>query len=341
MKVMVTGSTGFVGIPLCLELARRDATVHALARSVSIDHPLQQPRIRLFRGDILKPESIAAAIDGCDQVYHLAAFTEIWTPEPGLVYKINVEGTRNILDAAILAGVKRVVITSTAGVMGPSPERGAYVDESTNITPYWATEYEKTKRESEKLAFSYIEKGLDIVVVNPSRVYGPGLIKESNSVVRLVKLYSEGKWRFIPGDGESVGNYVFIDDVVNGHLLAMERGTPGERYILGGENLSYNEFFRHVRQATGKTQRMFHIPLGPMLFFARWQEWMARIFGKKPLIIPALVEKYTQDWYLSSDKARKDLGYSITSFADGLRNTLDWMRRPDGLSSHTRPSTRE
>lgn len=340
MKTMVTGSTGFVGISLCLELARRGHQVNALARSANRGFSLHRRGIQVVRGDVEDPTSLLKATEGCEVVYHLAAHTGIWSRDHDLSYKVNVAGTRNVLEAALKAGVRKVVITSTAGVMGPSPRKGVLVDEETNAEPYWATDYERTKREAEKLAFSYLEKGLDVVVVNPSRVYGPGLLNESNSVTKLVKLYLEGKWRFIPGSGESHGNYVFIDDVVQGHLLAMEHGKAGERYILGGENLSYNQLFRQIGQVTGKNRRMFHLPLGPMLLFARFQEWMAEVSGKKPLIVPALVKKYSMDWNLSSKKAQTELGYTFTPFDEGLRKTLEWMKIAQDPPSHDHSSIR-
>jgi len=328
MKIMVTGSTGFVGIPLCLELARRGDQVNALARSVPGAQPLHHPNIRVYKGDLQDPSGISKAMEGCEAVFHVAAHTGIWSRDPHLSYKVNVEGTRNVLAAALTEGVRKVVITSTAGVMGPSPGKGVLVDEETNRVPYWATNYEKTKREAEKLAFSYLEKGLEVVVVNPSRIYGPGLLNESNSLTKMIKRYCEGKWRFIPGSGESHGNYVYIEDVVRGHLLAIERGKAGERYILGGENLSYNQLFQMIGQTTGMERRMFHLPMGPMLLFARSQEWMAEVFGKKPLIMPALVKKYSLDWNLSSKKAQSALGYAITPFDEGLRKTLEWLGIP-------------
>lgn len=325
MRVLVTGSSGFVGIPLCLELATRGVEVHALVRKLTPDSPLRHPNIKVFVGDIEDPASLDKAVKGCEGVYHLAAFTGIWTRDKQQFHKVNVVGTNNVLAAALRAGVKRVVVTSTAGVMGPSPGEGQLVDESTDSANYWATDYEITKRESEKLAFGYLSKGLDVMVVNPSRVYGPGLLKETNSVTRLVKMYREGKWRFIPGDGNSRGNYVYIDDVVHGHLLAMEKGLPGERYILGGDNISYNGLFGLIKKLTGKNYRLFHLPLGLMLLFARIQVLMADWFGRKPLIVPALVKKYTRDWNLSSRKAQTQLGYTITPIAEGLKKTLDWI----------------
>lgn len=329
MKVLVTGAAGFVGIPLCIELAEKGLEVHALVRNSSQNNPLQHPGIRLIKGDLLDPASLHEAVQGCDQVYHLAAFTGVWSPDPSVYHRVNVGGTEAVLQAALKAGVKRVVITSTAGVIGPSPGRGIIVDEQTNAIPELSTEYERTKLESERLAFSYLDHGLEVVIVNPSRVFGKGWLRDSNSVTRLIRLYDQGKWRFVPGDGQKTGNYVHVGDVVRGHLLAMERGRPGQRYILGGENLTYNEFFSLLGELTGKRRRMIHLPLPLMMAFARFELRMAEIFGKKPLIVPDFVRKYTRDWPLSSAKAEAELGYTITPAKTAFEETLRWVR---GLS---------
>lgn len=323
---MVTGSAGFVGIPLCQQLVENGHEVNALVRTSSQNHPLQRPGINIIEGNLLDPMSLEKAIEGCDQIYHLAAFTGVWSPDPSVYRKVNVEGTQAVLDAAVRAGVRRIVITSTAGVIGPSPGEGALVDEETNPIPELTTDYERTKLESEKLAFRYLEKGLEVIIVNPSRVFGKGWLRDSNSVTRLIKMYDEGKWRFVPGNGERVGNYVYVDDVVKGHLLAMDHGKPGERYILGGANLSYNELFNLLRQVTGKDYRMVHLPVSSLMAFARAEVFMARQLGKKPVIVPDLVRKYTKDWILSSSKAESQLGYTITPVKTALEETVSWIR---------------
>lgn len=326
MKVLVTGSTGFLGVPLCLELARRGIAVNALARSVSKSTPLRHPMIEVVQGDVLAPESLEKAAEGCDCIFHLAAYTKVWESEPNQSRKINVGGTENVLLAAQKAGVKRVVITSTAGVIGPSPQKGVLVDEETNPHPVLTTEYERTKLESERLALTYVEKGIDVVITNPTRIFGPGPLTPSNSVTRVVKTYGEGKWRFIPGDGKSIGNYVYLDDVVKGLILAMEKGVPGERYILGGSNLSYLELFALLSELTGKRQWMLNIPLGPMQFFALTQVWLAKWFKIPPLITPEFVKKYSKDWLVSSKKAQTELGYSVISIQEGLEKTWQWLQ---------------
>lgn len=326
MKVFVSGATGFIGSALCRNLAEKGAQVHALVRSESKAAELRHPNITLFQGDVADHKSLLRAMEGCQRAFHLAALTAVWTREKDLHHAINVGGTEQFLSAAQESGVKRVVITSTAGVMGPSPTPGALVDEDNSPGTYWATEYEITKRESERLAFSWQERGLEVVVVNPSRVYGPGPLTESNSLTRVVKMFIEGKWRFLPGDGRRMGNYVFIADVVEGHLLAMERGRSGERYILGGENISYHDFFETLQRVSGVRRRMMRLPMPLMLGMANLELFLARSIGKKPLIIPALVRKYTHDWNVSSEKARRELGYTITPLEEGLARTLGWLQ---------------
>lgn len=324
MKVLVTGSTGYVGIPLCRRLAEKGQQVHALARSVQ---GAGHAGIRVFKGDLLDPGSVAAAVEGCDAVYHLAAYAGVWAKDPGQFRLTNVEGTRTLLAAAQAAGVRKVVITSTGGVMGHSPGNGILVDEATHPDPVLASAYEQSKLEAERLAFSYPGNGMEVVVVNPTRIFGPGALNESNSVTKLIHQFYEGKWRIIPGDGESIGNYVYLDDVVTGHILAMEKGKPGERYILGGDNVTYNEFFALLRKLTGSRQKLFRAPIGPMLFYARLEMLKTRLTGKKPLIVPAFVHKLTKNWSMSSQKAQTELGYSPIPLADGLELTLEWIKK--------------
>ncbi|MCB0608054.1 MAG: SDR family oxidoreductase [Lewinellaceae bacterium] len=325
MKVLVTGSTGYVGVPLVRRLAEEGFEVHALARTPGKDG--EHPGIRTFKGDVLDTDSLEAAVAGCEAVYHLAAYAGVWAKDPDRFRLVNVEGTRNVFNAAAEAGVKRVVVTSTGGVMGHSPADGRAVDEQTYDNPPLASWYEKSKLEAEHLAFSYQEKGMKVVVVNPTRIFGPGPLNESNSVTKLIKQFNDGKWRFIPGDGESVGNYVYLDDVVDGHILAMEKGASGERYILGGTNVSYNQLFSLLREVTGSRQRLFHTPLAPMLLFSRLELLKARLTGKKPLIVPEFVHKLTKNWSMSIDKARKELGYSPMVFEDAVQMTLNWIKQ--------------
>jgi nucleoside-diphosphate-sugar epimerase len=325
MKVLVTGATGFIGIHLSNELARRGYIVNALYRSEEKAGYLKNENIRLFRGDVTDTLSLKNAMKGCDFVFHLAAYAQVWSKKPGMFHEINYTGTMNVLNEAEQAGVKKIVVTSTAGVFGPSDDDT--VDENTKRQIPFFTLYEKTKADAEELILGRAAKGMNVVIVNPTRVYGPGLLNISNSVTRIIKSYIEGKFRFLPGNGESIGNYVFIDDVISGHILALEKGVAGERYILGGDNVSYKEFFKVLSELSGRKYRLFRFPLNLMLFVSFIMLVMARAFGLKPLITPGWVRKYNYNWVLSSDKAREQLGYKITPLRDGISETLDFVRK--------------
>ena len=324
MTYFVTGATGFIGAQLTPYLAARGHTVHALIRDRWRAKELAALEgVHLFPGDVLDGESLRRAMEGCVGVFHLAGYARPWHKDPRIFYRINVEGAANVFEAARRAGVERVVFTSTAGVINPSSGRPS--DEATPRTIPLSTHYEKSKAEAEQVARSFNANGLEVVTVNPSRVYGPGLLSDSNGVTRMVKLFVEGKFRFLPGNGKSIGNYVFINDVVAGHFLAMQKGKAGERYILGGDNVSFLEFFEILKRVSGKNHRLFKLPL-PLLRLAAhaMQQW-AGLTGTPPLITPPFVKKYMFDWNLSSQKAQSALGYQPTPLPEGLEKTVSWL----------------
>ena len=323
MNILVTGATGLIGSQLCLKLANEGYQVHALYRSVAKTHDLDHPSIRLFEGDILDPDSLNKAISGCQAVFHLAAFARVWDKDPQTFRRINVQGTSNVLQAARDAGVKRFVLTSTAGVYGPSID-GIITEQTKRTIPFF-TAYENTKAEAEKLALNASTDHPEVIIVNPTRVYGPGLLSESNGVTRLLKLYTEGKFGIIPGNGKSIGNYVFIDDVVEGHLLAFKYGRPNENYLLGGDNANFNDFFSCVASVTGKQKPMIRVPEKVLMAIAFLFELRTSVFRTAPLITREWVKRYLYHWEVSSQKAIAELGYKITSLEEGLKKTSDWL----------------
>ena len=141
----------------------------------------------------------------------------------------------------------------------------------------------------------------------------------------MIKQYIEGRWRLIPGNGESSGNYVYVEDVVTGHLLAMEKGVPGERYVLGGENISYNQLFQYTRQTSNVHKSLYKIPLWVMLIVAGLMKGISKITGLPPMIVPNLVRKFNHNWIVSSDKAIRDLGYNPMGAKDGIEKTVNWL----------------
>jgi farnesol dehydrogenase len=320
-KFFLTGATGFIGGHLARKLAMRGDQVTALVRDPARAQRLAHPNITLVQGDLTGQEQMTAAMDGASAVFHLAALAGVWAPG-NTFEQVNVVGTETVLQAARSAGVPKVVVTSTAGVVGPAVD-GPVHEETVRQTDFFS-EYERTKYQSEQLIQAYAAGGQHIVILNPTRVYGPGPLNVSNSVTRLIIQYAQGRWRFLPGDGHSTGNYVFVDDVVEGHLLAWEKGRSGERYLLGGQDVSYREFFAEVAAVSGQQYRLWPLPIKVMLAFAHWQEFLAENFGRQPLITPGWVRKYHYDWQVSSAKAQRELGYIPTPLAEGIARTLRW-----------------
>ncbi len=323
-KVFITGATGFIGSNLACKLANQGNEVHAIIRSTLNVNPIGHKNIKLFKGNLLDLKTINTAIKGCSQVYHLAAYAKNWAPDRMLFYKTNVEGTNNILKAACEHSIQKIVCTSTSLVFGPS--NGRDVDESGkhNTKPY--TEYDKSKIIEEEIIQQYVAKGSDVVTVYPTRVFGPGLLNESNSVTLMILQYLKGSWRFKLSNGNAIGNYSFVDDVVNGHINAMQQGKKGAKYIIGGENISYNNFFNEIDKFLGTRRMMINIPANIAHLYSKIEEGLANRFNKYPVITPGWVKMFLDNWAFSSDKAISEINYNITPFQIALEKTIDWIR---------------
>lgn len=324
MTYLLTGSSGFIGNELLKVLVARGESVHILVRQPSKISLREHPLVRVFPGDVTDKESVSVAMAGCSRVFHLAAIAKAWSKDPGLFEKTNVEGTRNVLESALYHRVEKVVFTSSAGTISPSDHLSDSCEKSAGDREF-LTGYALTKAMAEEVCREYAARGLQVVIVNPSRVYGPGKLTESNAVTRIIDLVSRGKWRFIPGNGRSFGNYVYISDVVQGHLLAMERGLSGEMYILGGENLTFSGMFELIKSESGTRQNLYKIPAFLLLIVAQGMVLASKLSGKAPVITPEWIKNYLRHHRLSSEKAEKVLGYQTTPFREGVRKTLIWL----------------
>lgn len=332
MKTLVTGATGFIGGRLVEELTGRGEELVVLCRTGSSRPAGEHAGVSMIAGDILDRPSLDAAMTGCRRVYHLAGYAKNWAKDPTIFRRVNVDGLCNVLEAARASGVRRVVWTSSA--VTPGPSNGTPVNEWTAREHSFFTDYECSKYLAEQRAREFSTQGLEVVTVNPTRVFGPGLLNEGNSVSKMIALYIAGKFRFVPGDGTAIGNYGYVDDVVNGMILAMESGRNGERYFLGGENKSYHEFFNMVSTVSGKRRRMFHLPAGLAMIFARLEELRSG-FGHHPLITRGWVRTFLSNWAVSLDKSRNELGYRPTPFADAVAETVGWITNAtdDGVTT--------
>jgi farnesol dehydrogenase len=321
----VTGATGFIGTKLVNELVRQGHTVHALTRATSNRQGLDHERIKLVQGDIMNCDSLVAGMNGCTYIFHLAAYAKNWSPNPKVFYEHNVIGMRNVFNAARQAGIQRVVWTSTIVTFGPTAP-GIIGDETMRrITDHYYTEYEETKSIAEKEALKFASEGFPVVIMNPTRVYGPGKLTEGNSVSLMIDQYDRGLMPILLNRGVNIGNYAFVDDLVHGHILAMEKGRIGERYIIGGENASLKHFYELVDEVSGKKHFQFNLPVKAGLAYGSIQKFLADKIGIYPQITTGWVETFLQDWVYSCDKAERELGYKFTPLKEGIRLTYEWL----------------
>lgn len=321
----MTGATGFIGSNLVQFLCTQGCKVRALSRPTSNISKLLQKPVQIYYGDICDFSSVEQAVEGCDFVFHLAGYARNWAKDPRIFHYVNVTGTKNVLESSKKANVKKVVMTSTSMTFGPS-ESGPR-NEYGKRTKDFFCDYDRTKFYAEQLVTDFVKNGLPVVIVHPTRVFGPGLITEGNSVTRMIQLYLKRKWRLILADGSAVGNYAFVEDVVRGHWLALGRGRPGEKYILGGKNLTYNRFFEILAELSDRHYKMIHVPFWLAIAFSKVEIFLAKRFGIYPLITPQWVRVFVEDWDFSSDNAQRELGYMMTPFREALQKTLDWIDR--------------
>lgn len=317
-KYAVTGANGLIGRHLCVTLAQQGMHVVAICRSSIPVSFMDYDNIELARGDIRDMEFLLRTFSGCDGVFHMAAFAKPWAKDPQVYFDINEHGTERVCAAAQKAGVRRVVYTASAGIHGP--QQGALVDENTWPQQYH-THYEQSKFNGMQRAFEFCQHGLEVVVVSPARVYAPDEITDSNVPARMMRMYLQKGVGIVPASGKGIGSYVAMHNIVNGHLLAMQLGKNGEEYLLGGENLSYLEFFEVIKSVSGLSRPIIRVPYVLSLMIGKVSLFMANYFGITPTITTPWVRRYLKDWGIDSAKI-KALGYTITPLAEGAEAVI-------------------
>jgi nucleoside-diphosphate-sugar epimerase len=321
LKVLVTGASGFIGRKLCYSLAEMGYEVIGLCRNVNHPFLLHHKNIHFVKGDVLDESSLARVMKGCYQVYHTAAMAKMWCRREQDFFDINVTGTNNVLNCALQSGVDRLVHTSTCGVWGPT--LNLPVNENDPRAVGFSISYKRTKYLAELAVNAFAKKGMEVVIVNPSRVYGDGPITDSNTVGKMVSGYIKGNWHFIPGTGNAVANYAYVEDVVQGHISAMLHGRSGDRYILGGEDISFNQFFNILSQITGIKKRLYKIPVPIIKAYSMLELAKFKLFGLTPLLLPEFAERLNCNQRYNSQKAINELNYQITPFRSGLEKTVN------------------
>lgn len=324
MKILVTGATGYLGHNLALRLAQLGHTVNILVRNKKSAFIPSHPAIHIYPGDIRQRQTIQPAIAGCNQVYHTAAMVQHTARRRSDIYDVNVEGTVNILDLALQNGVEKIVFTSTCGVIGPSLKEP--MTESDPRIVGFSSDYDLSKHLAEKVTAEYIQKGLKAVIIAPSKVFGPGIETHSISVNTVINRFIQGKPVFCPNNTSYISNYVFIDDLVEGHILAMQSGETGEKYIMGGENLSFKEFFQAIREISGMRGILIPVPASAVRLFGHWNKAIANLTGRDPVFDAGSVQHIFCNKSFSSEKAVKKLGYLITPFRQALQTTIQFLK---------------
>jgi NAD+-dependent farnesol dehydrogenase len=322
MKVLLTGGTGFVGKNVARALFSRGHEVRLIAREGSNLDGL--PAAEIVRGDVCDAATLRRAAEGCQAIMHMAALVKMWVPERDEFARVNVEALRGALAAAEAVGA-RLVYTSSFMAIGPT---GAEPADESQVHPghSFRNDYERTKAQADVLAREAAAAGRDVVLLYPGVVYGPGDRTAGNIVVNMIADHLRGAFPGVIGPGDRLWSYAFVEDVAAGHVGALERGRRGERYLLAGENVTMNDFFRVLAEASGVPPPRFHIPyaaasaLGWMLY-----AW-ADLTGQPPRLTHEVVGVFREHWAYTSAKAERELGYGRTPLREGLRRTLDWLR---------------
>jgi dihydroflavonol-4-reductase len=321
MDVLVTGGTGFLGANLARLLVAEGYRVRVLARPASSLRALEGCPVELVRGDLLDADSVARAIQGCEQVFHVAADYRLWARHPAEIYRANVDGTRVVCQACGQASVERLVYTSSVGTLG-LPRAGGVGTETTPVSLRdMIGAYKRSKFLAERVVEEYAARGLPVVIVNPTNPIGPWEVKPTPTGQMLLD-YLLGRMAATLDTGL---NLVHIADVARGHLLAAQRGRVGERYILGCENRSLTEIFHTLESITGIRAPRVRVPHALVYLVALLNEASARATGRSPRVPLAGVRMARKHMYFSAAKAVRELGLPQTPVEQGLRDAVDWF----------------
>jgi dihydroflavonol-4-reductase len=324
MTILVTGATGFVGSAVARRLVQHGLEVRVLVRPGSDRRNIDGLDVDVATGDLADRDSLERAAKGCAALFHVAADYRLWTRDPQGMFATNVDGTRDVLRAAAEAGATRVVYTSSVAVLGLRAT-GDPADEETPVAfadmigPYKQSKF-RAEAEVRRLV---ADEGIPVVIVNPSMPVGPGDVKPTPTGRMIVEAAS-GR---VPAYVDSGLNVVHVDDVATGHLLAFERGEVGERYVIGGDDMSLRDILCSVTAAAGRQPPRLRLPHGAVLPVAYAAEaWSRLIGGREPFVTVDGVRMARKRMYYSSAKARRTLGYNPGPALGALSDAVAWFR---------------
>ncbi len=322
MKVLVTGATGFIGGNVARTLHGRGYEVVALVRPGSSTLTLQGTGIEMVPGDVRDGESVARAVKGCRAVFHCAALYRFWTPDPRLMYETNVTGTRIVLEEALRAGVAGCVYTSTVSTVG-IPKGGVGTEETTPSARELVGHYKASKYMAEGEALAMVQKGLPVVVVNPTAPVGPWDVKPTPTG-RLVLDFIRGR---LPAYVNTGMNVVDVEDVAVGHVLALEKGRPGERYLLGNMNMSLSQVLKLLERVSAKKAPWLRLPTWLAIGAGYVDQFVeGRVLGREPTIPLEGLKVSRKPMYVSCAKAVRELGLPQSPVERAFEKAVSWFR---------------
>ena len=320
---LITGATGFVGSAVARILRQRGHKIRLLVRAGADLSNLEGLDADLVTGDLTAPESFAPALENCRYLFHVAADYRLWVPDPAVMMRANVEGTRRLMMAALDAGVGRVVYCSSVAALGLTKD-GSPANELTPVTEHDVIGvYKLSKYRAEQEVLRLVrERGLPAVIVNPSTPVGPRDIKPTPTGQMIVDVASGN----MPAYVDSGLNIVHVDDVAEGHALALEKGTIGEKYILGGENYMLGDFFSLISEVACVKPPRIKLKQSWLQPVAVVSEWMARGFGIEPRVTRETLAMSKKMMFFTSLKAQEQLGYAPRPAREAVADAVTWFR---------------
>lgn len=324
MKVLITGSSGFIGTAVTRAVLACGDEVRVLLRSTSNLNNLEGLPVERIHGDLQDPQSLKKALAGCQGLYHVAAHYALWDQDPATFYKINVEGTKNLLSAAKESGVSRIVYTSTIGAIGLPGNRGLGNESLFPTLSQLSGDYKRSKFLAEQEVLKMAQQGLPVIIVNPTAPVGERDIKPTPTGQIIVDFMHGRMLGYI----ETGMNLVDVEDVAVGHIRAMERGRIGERYILGNQNLTLREIFQILSRLTGIPAPRFRLPWRLVLPLAHANQWFANLVTHRPPQIPLEgVRMARYRMHYDCTKARQELALPQTPVETALKKAVQWFRQ--------------
>ena len=328
MTALVTGATGFIGSAVARALLARGETVRVLARAGGDRRNLQGLDIEIVEGDLRDEAARTRAVAGIESLYHVAADYRLWVPDPAAMYATNVGSTVDLLRRAADAGASRMVYTSSVATLG-IPKDGSIADETTPVEiKEMIGPYKRSKYMAEDAVRALAREGLPIVIVNPSAPVGPRDVKPTPTGRTVIEA-AAGR---MPAFVDTGLNLVHVDDVARGHVLAHDRGVVGERYVLGGEDLTLEQILIRIAAITGGKAPKIKLPVGAILPLAYAAEAYARLFkGRDPFVTVDGLKLARKRMFFSTAKAARDLGYTARPVDEALRDAIAWFRASGAL----------